>query len=124
MYSLHISSKTRKFYTDGGPGIDLPTMTMLVASTKTFDLFLGMYWAYRSENMKSKNGRRKPFITAGFPLWSFAFLMLCLAPEEMGEGATALYFGELLLLPPPPLAAAAGDRALLLLPATGPCCCC
>ena len=94
LFSLHIGSKTRKYYTDGEPGISPSTLAMLVAVLKCGDLFTGMLVGYYSDNCTSKYGRRKPFIGVGAPLWCISVVMLCLAPNlgEPGDSAYAWYF--------------------------------
>ena len=92
LFSLHISSKARKYYTDGEPGISPATLAMLVASLKCADLFIGMMVGYYSDNMQSKHGRRKPFMAFGAPVWSLAVIMLCLAPSGLSANAYIWYF--------------------------------
>ena len=94
LFSLHIGSKTRKYYTDGEPGISPSTLAMLVAVLKCGDLFAGMLVGYYSDNCTSKYGRRKPFIGVGAPLWCISVVMLCLAPNlgEPGDSAYVWYF--------------------------------
>ena len=93
LFSLHISSKARKYYTDGEPGISPTTLAMLVATLKCADLLIAMVVGYWSDNMQSKYGRRKPFIAVGAPLWCLSVIMLCLAPSGLSAGAYVWYFG-------------------------------
>eukprot|EP01052_Picozoa_sp_SAG31_P055953 SAG31_NODE_15742_length_740_cov_1.765991_1_plen_198_part_01 len=93
LFSLHISSKARKYYTDGEPGISPATLSMLVVTLKCADLFIGMLVGYYSDTCRSKYGRRKPFIAAGAPLWCMAVVMLCLAPSLPSQSAYVWYFG-------------------------------
>jgi GPH family glycoside/pentoside/hexuronide:cation symporter len=93
LFSLHISSKVRKYYTDGEPDIQPATLAMLVAVLKCADLFISMAVGYYSDNCTSSYGRRKPFIGAGAPVWSLCVIMLCLAPGGMSATAYIWYFG-------------------------------
>jgi Na+/melibiose symporter-like transporter len=42
LFSQHVSGKTRKYYTDGEPGMSPATIAMVVSVLKCADLFIGM----------------------------------------------------------------------------------
>ena len=93
LFSMHVSSKARKYYADGEPGISPTTLAMLVSTLKCADLILGMMIGYYSDNCQSKYGRRKPFMATGMPLWCIATVMLCWAPSGLSASTYIWYFG-------------------------------
>jgi len=80
--ALLLQTTVRIFYIEG-LGMRVEAMAMAIAICKSLDFLFGFIIGYVSDHLKSKFGRRKPFIAFGFPIW-LAVMFAINNPKIMG----------------------------------------
>ena len=82
--ALLLQTTVRFFYIEG-LGLKAESMAVAIAVCKSLDFLIGFAVGYATDNLKSRWGRRKPFIAVGFPLWIAVMLAINNPPESLGR---------------------------------------
>ena len=67
-------------------GMDIATMSMIIAICKSVDLLSGLVVGKVTDSVRTRWGRRKPFIAVCGPLFVVAMLALCSPPCSLRPG--------------------------------------
>ena len=65
-------------------GMGIHTQAMIISACKSLDFLLGFIVGYASDNLKTRWGRRKPFIALLCPIFIACTLFLCNPPTSLG----------------------------------------
>jgi Na+/melibiose symporter-like transporter len=69
-------------------------MAMLIALSKSLDLIIGFVVGHASDRCNTSWGRRKPFIMAGFPIWTIIMVLLFNPPSSFKAQRSNALIGE------------------------------
>ena len=65
-------------------GMNIGMLAFLNVLLKSIDILIGAFIGYLSDNTRTRWGRRRPFIAAGFPIAAIAVALFSSPPESLG----------------------------------------
>jgi Na+/melibiose symporter-like transporter len=86
--ALLLQTTVRFFYIEG-LGLRAESLAVAIAVCKSLDFLIGFGVGYATDNLRSRWGRRKPFIAVGFPIWIAVMLAINNPPASLGRQKSA-----------------------------------